>query len=72
MSPKSKGWQNGASVRAVIGVRVVSHIRRTVRMKFAIVAASLVTFGLFQTVSAGGQAATRLGATEVPASRDAP
>jgi hypothetical protein len=39
-------------------------------MKFAIVAASLVTFGLFQTVSAGGQAAR--GATEVPESKDAP
>jgi len=40
-------------------------------MKFAIVATSLVTFGLFQTVSAGEQAATR-GATEVPESQDAP
>ena len=40
-------------------------------MKFAIVAVSLVTFGLFQTVSAGGQATTR-GATQVPESKDAP
>jgi len=40
-------------------------------MKFAIAAVLLVTCGLCQTVSAADQAATR-GATEIPASKEAP